>query len=237
MIPGQQKGNLRGMRESSCPVLYPSVILLAAGKSERMGTCKQLLDIGGKTAIQLCIENLLKAEFYDITVVTGCFHNEIEKSLSGYDVKFAVNDNKNSDMAESIRIGFKKTDIEKKQDSEISGIMIHLSDHPLVKPSTLKKIAEEYSISNDRIIIPVYNGRKGHPVVLPGYILRKIETGGTLRDLISAENARVKPAEVDDMGILFDMDTPDDYGKIKKMNLADILHNSLNGENINGNKN
>ncbi len=198
-----------------------SVILLAAGKSERMGTCKQLLDLGGRTVIQVCIENLLEAGLDDITVVAGVFSGELQPAVSNFNVMFIINDIKNAEMSDSIRAGLKSTG-----KGDTSGIMIHLSDHPLVKASTLRSLAEKYSDSRDSVIIPAYNGRKGHPVILPEHILRKIEKGGTLRDIISSESGKVRQIDVDDQGILVDMDTPGDYLRVLECHLSDIRHKS-----------
>ncbi len=198
-----------------------SVILLAAGKSERMGTCKQLLDLGGRTVIQVCIENLLEAGLDDITVVAGVFSGELQPAVSNFNVMFIINDIKNAEMSDSIRAGLKSTG-----KGDTSGIMIHLSDHPLVKASTLRSLAEKYSDSRDSVIIPAHNGRKGHPVILPEHILRKIEKGGTLRDIISSESGKVRQIDVDDQGILVDMDTPGDYQRVLECHISDIRHKS-----------
>lgn len=192
-----------------------SVILLAAGKSERMGTCKQLLDLGGRTVIQVCIENLLKAGIDDITVVTGAFSKELQPAVSSFNVRFVINDIKNAEMADSIKAGLRSIG-----KGDTSGIMIHLSDHPLVKASTLRSLAEKYSDSRDSIIIPAHNGIKGHPVILPEHILRNIEKGGTLRDIISSESGKVRRIDVDDNGILIDMDTPEDYKRVLELSYS-----------------
>lgn len=192
-----------------------SVILLAAGKSQRMGTCKQLLDLGGRTVIEVCLENLINAGLDDITVVAGVFSRKLRPAVSCFNVRFLTNDAENAEMADSIRAWLGST-----VKVSAPGVMIHLSDHPLVKASTLRILAREYSDFKDSIIIPVYKGRKGHPVILPEHILRRIEKGGTLRDIISSEPGKVRLTDVDDQGILIDMDTPGDYRRVLELSYS-----------------
>src|SRR5437660_2676303 len=82
-----------------------SAILLAAGRSRRMGAFKPLLPFGNGTVIDACINNLRGADVKDIIVVVGHRANEIQRHLESYKLRFALNPDTDSEMSESIRRG------------------------------------------------------------------------------------------------------------------------------------
>jgi CTP:molybdopterin cytidylyltransferase MocA len=68
----------------------------------------------------------------------------------------------------------------------------------------------------DAIIIPAYNGRRGHPTLFPATVMAEVAKGLTLRDLIRRETERVRQVEVADEGVVLDMDTMEDYRRISE---------------------
>jgi len=185
-------------------------ILLAAGNSCRMGVCKQLLPIAGKPAIVHCVETLIHAGVFSITVVVGKYRDVIQQTLGRLPVKIVENWHPNADMADSVRTGM--TVIR----DGASGVMICLSDYPLITCETIEKIMEMHCNASDNIIIPVYREKNGHPVIFPAQLLTQIHQGGTLRDIIRAHPDRVQRVPVDDFGVVMDMDTQQDYQNILK---------------------
>jgi molybdenum cofactor cytidylyltransferase len=175
-----------------------------------MGRTKQLLRLGDKPVISHCIDAMLDAGISDCVVVVGAQENGITWLLRGLPVTIAVNDVPGSDMAESVRAGLKLIS------ASSSGVLIGLSDHPLVSPETMKALIREHSAFPGYIIIPVYLGRRGHPSLFPIRALREIFFGSNLRDIVRQDPARVRFVDVQDEGVVLDMDTPDDYEAILK---------------------
>ncbi len=174
-----------------------------------MGRTKQLLPLGDRPVIRRCVDTLLAAGVPDIVVVAGREMDEIAGALSGLPVVVAVNNAPESDMAESARIGLKSCD------PRSSGILICLADYPLVMPATMQALILEHARSPDRIIIPCFAGRRGHPSLFPLPVARELFRGGTLRDIIQRDGERVVLVETEDEGVLLDMDTPEDYERLK----------------------
>lgn len=185
-----------------------SGVLLAAGSSSRMGRTKQLLQLGDKPIIGHCIDAMLDAGVSDCVVVLGAEESEIAWLLRGLPVTIAVNDVPGSDMAESVRAGLKLIS------ASSSGVLIGLSDHPLVSPETMKTLIREHAAFPGSIIIPVYLRKRGHPSLFPVPALREIFFGGNLRDIVRQDPARVRLVDVPDEGVVLDMDTPGDYEAI-----------------------
>ena len=186
-----------------------AAVLLAAGASTRMGTAKQLLPVRGKPAISLCVEALQAGGLHHPIVVLGSRREECEAALAGLSVTFAVNDDPKSDMAESVRIGLRAAT------PTATGILVCLCDHPLVAPSTYREVSNAHLHYAEQIIIPVYKGRRGHPTLFPRSLLEEMYAGLTMRDIIQRNYERVTLVALDDEGILLDMDTVQDYARLR----------------------
>ena len=187
-----------------------SAIVLAAGLSSRMGRVKQLLLLARKPVIRHCLDALLDSGIRDILVVIGPQHEEIVKRLQGLPVRIAVNETPNSEMADSLRIGLRALGLAQ------TGVLVCLSDHPLVSAMTIRALADAYRDSPDRIIIPVYGGRRGHPALFPIAMISDIFSGMTLRDIVQNNSRSVLTINVDDEGVLLDLDTEEDYRAMQK---------------------
>lgn len=188
-----------------------AAILLAAGKSRRMGSCKQLLTLGDKTVIGRCLEALLAGGATDIVVVISEAGQSVAEAIDGYPVRTVVNPVDDGDMASSVRVG---------RDSlaaDASGAIISLCDYPLVSVGTIAGLIREHNSMPDRIIIPCHNAKRGHPLLFPRALLDQLAPGMILRDLVRKQAQMIHNFETDDQGILIDMDTPEDYQRICTM--------------------
>ena len=182
-----------------------SAILLAAGSSRRMGRLKQLLSLGNKTVIRRCLDAILLSGVMDIIVVAGEGTIEMVNALKDLPVKLVLNPYPESDMAESARIGLCEVN------AGSSGIMVCLSDHPLVKAETLLTLIQIHREDPDRVIVPMFNGRRGHPTLFPRPVIREIRDAPTLRYVVYRIPERMRAVEVPDEGVVLDMDTPEEY--------------------------
>jgi CTP:molybdopterin cytidylyltransferase MocA len=187
-----------------------SAILLAAGSSRRMGQLKQLLPLHDKPIIRHCLDNLITAGIENIVAVLGYCGDEVLAVIQEMPVHIVLNENQESEMAESVRIGLRA--IAEKS----SGVLVCLSDHPLVSVDTLKSLMQCFVETPDKIIIPLYKGKRGHPTLFPRNVIEEIFEAGTLRDIIDKNRSRLKFLNVQDEGIILDMDTKEDYDKVLK---------------------
>jgi molybdenum cofactor cytidylyltransferase len=174
-------------------------VILAAGYSSRAKTNKMLLPLQNKTVLEKCIET-----FYDdtdrIIVVGGYRFSEITPITLKYEkVKPVYNKNYPEGMFGSVKEGLKQT--------RGGRIFITPGDYPLIKASTVKTML---GLSGN-IIIPRYFKEPGHPVLISRRCISDICGGGysSLRDFITLNKKTT--VEVDDAGILTDIDTMADY--------------------------
>ena len=182
-----------------------------------MGMIKQLLPLGNKPVISHCLDTLITSEIIDIVVVLGRHSIEILRLLGPLpnQVKVAYNDIPGSEMAESVRIGLGVL----KPSS--SGVLVCLSDHPMVSDTTIKTIIAVHREDPDKILIPRYRGAKGHPTLFPLPLVRGVLTGLTLRQITARHPEKVQYIEVQDEGVVLDLDTVEDYRKLSEKLIID----------------
>lgn len=185
-----------------------AALLLAAGQSKRMGQNKLLLPLDEKPLIRHCVDAFIDAGLIDIIVVLGPTGSTVEPVLAELPVAVVWNTLLQSDMAESVRTGLKVLPI------RVTGVLVCPADHPLVSPSTIKKISGYHRSYPDKILIPACQGKKGHPTLFPRTILDEIHTAATLRDILHRDPERIVFLNVSDPGIHIDIDTPEDFHRI-----------------------
>jgi CTP:molybdopterin cytidylyltransferase MocA len=188
---------------------HPSIsaILLAAGRSRRMGAFKPLLPFGANTVIESCIDNLRDAGVSEIIVVVGHRAEELRSHLSRRPVRFALNEEAESEMGASIARGVEQLS------HEATAVLIALADHPAVAPDAIRLLIETRERTDASFIVPQHNGRGGHPVIVDLKFraeLSRLGEGG-LRALLKAHKSEVLRVEVECPFVARDMDTWDDY--------------------------
>jgi molybdenum cofactor cytidylyltransferase len=175
-----------------------------------MGQLKQLLVLGDKPLIRHCLDSIAASGISDIVVVLGQQGSKLMGAMKGISVKAVFNANPGSDMAESVRIGLRAID------DSATGVLIFLCDHPLVSPETARLLIHLHREDQGKIIIPVYNGKRGHPSLFPMPVLKELSHGQTLREVIKRDLSRIHLVGVPDEGVILDIDTMEDYRKISQ---------------------
>ncbi len=184
-----------------------SAILLAAGRSERMGAFKPLLPFGETTVIRRCIQNLRQAGVDDIVVVLGHRAEDLRQTLGDLRLRFATNPDSTSEMSASIACGLRELLPETK------AALIALTDQPAVAPDVIRAIVSEWT-SGERLVIPEFNDRGGHPVLIDLCFrdeLLELNPGLGLKSFFDTHRNQVRRVAVNSPYIARDMDTWDDY--------------------------
>ncbi len=189
-----------------------SAILLAAGRSRRMGAFKPLLPFGDTTVIESCLNNLHTAGIENIVVVVGHRAADIRAQLKQLNVSFALNPDPDSQMSTSIARGVELID------ENAKALLISLVDHPAVPSDVVTLLINEWN-QGAKLIQPEYNGRGGHPVLIDlvyRHELLALDPRRGLRALIAAHLEEVRRVSVDSPYIARDMDTWEDYLRLHR---------------------
>lgn len=184
-----------------------AAILLAAGRSRRMGAFKPLLPFGDSTVIESCLTQLRGASIKEITVVVGHCANDVRVHLKDADVTFALNPDPDSPMSVSIARGLEQISPHTK------AVLIALVDHPAIESATILAIAGEWK-RGAKLVQPERDGRGGHPVLIdlsyrPELLNLDPEKG--LRNFFETHRSEVRRLAVKSPFVARDMDTWEDY--------------------------
>ncbi|WP_294372686.1 nucleotidyltransferase family protein [uncultured Clostridium sp.] len=193
-------------------------VIVAAGMSSRMNDFKPMMKIDSITILSRVISTLKCAGAEIIVVITGFQSEILNEHLSGKNVVCIYNEKyETTEMFDSAKIGF--TYLVDKCDK----ILFTPADIPLFSIDTVKKIIN----SEGMVVKPIYKGRGGHPILLDTKIVQFILSyngSGGLKNALLETNAEIMRIEVDDIGILLDADTQEDFKRLLEYNKEKISH-------------
>lgn len=190
-----------------------TAIVLAAGTSSRMGTAKQLLTYRGLPLLRHVVENLLVSQVDNIIVVLGHQAAEVAKTLNGLPVQLVINQDFACGQSTSIKSGLT---LVAGANYQYRGVLFVLGDQPLVTPETINLIIEHHR-QYGGIVAPYYQGVRGNPVLFDRKFFTELDslTGDIgAREIIARHPEDLSKVEVQDIGVLQDIDTPEDYRKL-----------------------
>tara|TARA_B100000959_G_scaffold146532_1_gene153846 strand:+ start:1010 stop:1597 length:588 start_codon:yes stop_codon:yes gene_type:complete len=193
-----------------------SSILLAAGQSKRMsGENKLIKSVKGIPLIKCALNNILKSHVNEIIIVLGYQNETIEKLIDKTSrIKFVFNSNFESGMASSIIKGIKK--LSKKTDS----FFISLGDMPSINYDTYNQLIK--CNKNKKAIVPMFKGQQGNPVLFPKSFEEKllsIQGDSGAKKILEINKKEVLYLEINDPGIIRDLDVPNDFNNLSKIEI------------------
>ncbi len=195
-----------------------AAVLLAAGESRRMGEFKQLLRLGNKTFVEHCVDNLLASSVDEVIVVTGHRESEVQRAIGNRPVKIVHNPDYQSGMTSSIKCGVRQVS------DSARACVISLVDQPRIDTPIIDCLIQVYesgAYENGRslIVIPAYEEKSGHPILLDLALREEIlamdpEIG--LRQVVLAHSGAITRVSVSSPAVLEDCDLPEDYERLLK---------------------
>jgi molybdenum cofactor cytidylyltransferase len=188
-----------------------AAIVLAAGRSSRMGARNKLLEpFAGKSMIALVAETALRSGAAPVIVVTGFEAPRIEAEMTGLDVVVAHNAAFDEGLSSSLKTGLSALP------PDCDGALILLGDMPAVDSSVIGALTGAFS-GRDAICVPVHQGRRGNPVLWGrSYFVEMIQLTGDFgaKSMMTTHADRVTEVEVGSESIFADIDTPADLARL-----------------------
>ncbi len=217
-------------------------IVPAAGAGQRMGRFKQVLPYRGSTLVGTVTGTLLDAGVDGIVVVTRTPLVDALALPEDPRVVIAFNDDPDSEMIDSIRVGLAKLAGEtldagesgiadrsgeppadsapppvaaRHLASSADGVLVVPGDMPTLSAGTCRQCMAAYAADPRRIVIATHAARRGHPIIFP-FSMRGVvdELSGGLRELPARHPERVHLVETDDAGITRDINTLGEYERL-----------------------
>ena len=199
-----------------------AAIVLAAGRSSRMGEFKPLLDVEGRTLLEWAVAGFRGAGVDEVLVVTGHRAGEVGAVAERAGARAVANPEFDHGMFSSARAGVAALD------AAVSRFFLLPADVPLVRPETIGRLARAArdAAAAPRgapdVVYPAAMGATGHPPLVSATLREEIIAAGPdgpaggLRPLLMEHIARSAVVDVGDPGILLDADTPDDLAGIRE---------------------
>jgi molybdenum cofactor cytidylyltransferase len=184
-----------------------SAIVLAAGASSRMGRPKALLDVGGRAAVDVVCATLRAGGVDDVVVVVGRHAREIRAGADLRGARVVDNPRWESGRTSSIQAGLAALA------PAATWTLLALVDMPLVRPDSVRAIVAATHGADPAIdvVVPVKDGRRGHPIALRRSLFPRIAALGPDEPLhVVVRAARGLDVPVDDEGVIVDFDEPGD---------------------------
>ncbi len=194
-------------------------IVLAAGASRRMGRPKLDLDLGGKTLVERSVQNLLDASLDRVRLVVPPGWLMAPADLAPTkSLEVIRNPNCDEGLSSSLRAGLRALPKATRM------VLVALADKPLVKPETIRKLLTVFEAvfekGDAKVVYPVYRGEQGHPVVWDVTLvdeLSRVEGDRGAKAVLDAHRLEAVAVDVDDAGVCFDIDTPEDYAAAREL--------------------
>jgi len=183
-------------------------VVLAAGESRRMGRLKALLPFGPHTVIEQVLQPLLQADLAAVAVVLGHRAADIAVVLQGLPVQLLHNPQYQHGMTTSVQAALR----------DITPIpeayLLALVDQPHLRLALIQQLLAAFAHTRKGLVIPTYEGKRGHPIVLSATYRQEVLALGRDQGLNVVTRGHPDetlevPMASDD--ILRDMDYPEDY--------------------------
>jgi molybdenum cofactor cytidylyltransferase len=189
-------------------------MIFAAGESTRMGRDKALLDFQGSTFLNRLI-SLLLPRVDPLIVVLGYHAEPIRKTISAdpSQVQVVINEQYKQGMLSSFQAGIRALP------ADALAALFTLVDHPAVRASTLDGLIERFEREQPLLVIPRHQEQRGHPVVASRAILDEVlalPPGASAKNVIRAHRPKTVFVDVDDPGVVTDVDSPAAYEELQR---------------------
>src|SRR6476659_6658864 len=190
-------------------------IVLAAGKSTRMGRTKTLLSVASDTLLSRIVATLREGGVEDVVVVVGADADAVRSDIQLRQLPVRIVENHDYELGQlsSLICGLATIDR-----PGVTAALVMLIDAPLVSSTTVRMLLDTYRTTQRLIVRPVSGGRHGHPVIFDRTLfteLRQADLQQGAKEVLRAHAADLLDVEIEDEGAYGDIDTPEDYQRIR----------------------
>lgn len=192
-----------------------TAVVLAAGMSSRLGTPKQLLAYRGRPLICHVVQTVVDSRAGEVIVVAGAAARAVTAALADLPVRIVLNESYTEGQGTSVRTGVHAAT----EHAQPQAILFVLGDQPLLQTDTIDILIGEF-YERGGIIVPRYNNTPGNPVIFAQQFFPELEqlsgdAGG--RQVVKSRADAVSFVDVEDIGVVFDIDTEEDYQRLSAM--------------------
>lgn len=193
-----------------------AAVVMAAGRSSRMAPANKLLtEVDGRLMIQRAVDAALASHARPVVVVTGHDAPRLREALAGRPVEILDNPDYAAGLSTSVRAGLAWL-----SGKEIDGAVFMLGDMPLVTSTHIDRLIAAFSpVEGRAICVPTHRGKRGNPVLWAARFfpeMRALEGDKGARGLLGEHSDQVCEVEMENDGVLVDIDTPDALAAVRR---------------------
>ena len=183
-----------------------AAVILSGGSSSRMGSPKALLPYQGRPFLEHLLEITAHREIGVRRVVLGAHAEPIAKAIDLKADEIVINHEWDKGQLSSIQAALRSLP------PGTDGMLLCLIDHPLISSALVQDLIEQFSKTKNSIVVPVYEGRRGHPVIFPSALYDELlhaplDTGA--RAVVWAHKGKVEEVQTNEEGCVLNLNDPD----------------------------
>jgi len=204
-------------------------LILAAGESSRMGTDKATLTYRGRAFLELMVQTLGEVDIERIVVVLGHHAEDIQRQIKVEAAQVVINPDYRSGQTSSLQVGLRSLIAD-----DLEAILLCLVDHPAVSAETVRRIVATFRQSGAPVVIPTYQGRRGHPVLIGRQVfdeLLQLASDAGADSVVRRYRPVTQFVEVEDEGVVIDVDDPESYQRLTGRELGRTTIRACPGRN------
>ena len=187
-----------------------AAVILSGGASSRMGSPKALVPFQGRPFLEHLLEVTAHREIGVRRVVLGAYAEPIAKAVNLKADEIVINHEWEKGQLSSIQAALRSLP------PGTDGILLCLIDHPLISSALVQDLIEQFYTTKKPIVLPVYEGRRGHPVLFAASLYDELlraplETGA--RAVVWAHKGEVEEVQTNEEGCVLNLNDPETMNK------------------------
>jgi molybdenum cofactor cytidylyltransferase len=193
-----------------------AAVILSGGASSRMGSPKALLPYQGRPFLEHLLEVTAHRQIGARRVVLGAHAEPIAKAVNLKPDEIVINEDWEKGQLSSIQAALRTLP------PDTDGMLLCLIDHPLISSALVQDLIEQFYKTKKPIVLPVYEGRRGHPVIFSAALYDELlraplETGA--RAVVWAHQTEVEEVQTNEEGCVLNLNDPETLNSALKQNL------------------
>lgn len=190
-----------------------AAVILSGGASSRMGSPKALLPYHGRSFLEHLLEVTTHPKIGVRRVVLGAHAEPIAKAITLKPEEVVVNEEWKKGQLSSIQAGLRSLP------GGTDGMMLCLVDQPLISAGLVDGLIEHFCETRAAVVLPVFEGRRGHPVIFSAALYKELEKAPLnvgARSVVWAHRAQLSEYRTAEEGCVVNLNDPDTFARISR---------------------